>query len=42
MKTLLAWIGGGVAILYILGCLGAGQFYVYYGEKPITCTRETT
>ena len=37
MKTALAWVGGAVLVLALLGALGLGHFVLRYGPEPTTC-----
>jgi hypothetical protein len=40
MKTVLAFIGGFVVILGILGTFGFGDFVLMYSPDRITCVKE--
>lgn len=40
MKTILAWIGGFVILLSLLGTFGVGNFVLMYSDKTITCVKE--
>jgi hypothetical protein len=40
MKTVLAWFGGFVLVLTLLGILGIGNFVMMYSPHKITCTKE--
>lgn len=40
MKTLLAWIGGFVLFLSILGAFDIGNFVLMYSADKINCTKE--
>jgi hypothetical protein len=40
MKTVLAWFGGFVLVLTLLGILGIGNFVMMYSPDKITCTKE--
>lgn len=39
IKNALAVIGGFVAILYVMGTLGIGNFVLRYDVNPILCIR---
>lgn len=39
IKTILAFIGGFVVLLGLLGTLGAGNFVLMYDYRPITCIK---
>lgn len=39
MKTLLAWFGGFVLFLSILGALDIGNFVLMYSPDEISCTK---
>jgi hypothetical protein len=40
MKTVLAWIGGFVLFLSVLGMLDVGNFVLMYSPDKITCIKE--
>ncbi len=42
MKTVLAWIGGFVLFLSVLGMLNIGNFVMIYSPDKITCDKEST
>jgi len=39
---LFAGFGAGIFVLWILGSLGIGHFYLYYGPDAIQCTKPAT
>ena len=41
MKTVLAWIGGFVLFLSVLGMLNFGNFVMMYSPDKINCTKDT-
>jgi len=41
MKTVLAWVGGFVIFLAVLGTLDVGNFVLMYSPDKITCTKES-
>ena len=40
MKTVLAFIGGYVLLLFVLGSFNIGNFVLMYSPDKITCTKE--
>lgn len=41
MKTILATIGAGFALVIVLGALGVGRFAVYYGpDESVRCVAQ--
>ena len=41
MRTVLAWIGGFVLFLSVLGMLNIGNFVMIYSPNKITCDKES-
>lgn len=41
MKTALAWFGGFILFLTVLGMLNIGNFVMMYSPDKITCTKES-
>mgnify|MGYP003522467619 CR=1 FL=1 len=42
MRAALAWIGAVVALMYVLGAFGVGNFVLIYTPEKVTCTKGTT
>ena len=40
MKTVLAFIGGYILLLFVLGMFNIGNFVLMYSPDKITCTKE--